>query len=90
MITLRVYFEGRVQGVGFRATVKALARGYDVCGTVRNLADGRVELLASGEADEVEAFLTGIAESVLAGHIRGMTREEISPAAVFQGFSITG
>ena len=45
----RVVFSGRVQGVGFRFTCQSLARGFDVAGYVRNLADGRVELVAEGE-----------------------------------------
>ena len=47
MIGRRVFFEGRVQGVGFRYSVRQLAKGYDVAGWVRNLPDGRVELEAS-------------------------------------------
>jgi len=43
MDRVTVIFTGRVQGVGFRATVRHLSRGYDVTGTVRNLPDGRVE-----------------------------------------------
>ena len=42
MTARHVFFEGRVQGVGFRWTVKNLARGYDVIGWVKNLPDGRV------------------------------------------------
>ena len=37
MISKRVIINGRVQGVGFRYTTKDLARGFDVCGSVRNL-----------------------------------------------------
>jgi acylphosphatase len=56
----RVFFSGRVQGVGFRYTCQSLARGFEVAGFVRNLADGRVELLAEGESGELDAFLSSI------------------------------
>ncbi len=56
MQRLTVHFSGRVQGVGFRATVHRLARDFDVTGRVRNLDDGRVELEAEGNRDELEKF----------------------------------
>ena len=65
-----VWYTGHVQGVGFRAQVLGLARGYDVTGYVQNLADGRVYLHAEGVQTEVEAFTDQIAKS-LDGHIRG-------------------
>lgn len=64
------WYSGRVQGVGFRAEVLAVARGFEVTGYVENLADGRVHLHAEGSEPEVEAFLVGVAER-LEGHIRG-------------------
>jgi acylphosphatase len=79
MERVQVLYSGRVQGVGFRFTVRQIARGYDVTGTVRNLADGRVELIAEGARDEIEAFLTGIAESDLSGFI-AKHHETWSPA----------
>lgn len=69
MQRVTVLYSGRVQGVGFRVTVKQLSCGYDVTGTVRNLPDGRVELIAEGARPELEAFLTGIEESELSGFI---------------------
>jgi acylphosphatase len=48
-----VYFSGRVQGVGFRYTTRNLALGYDVQGYVRNLPDGRVELVMEGPDAEM-------------------------------------
>jgi acylphosphatase len=86
MKSVRVRYEGRVQGVGFRWTVKDLARGFDVAGTVGNLPDGGVEMVAQG--DETDAFLEAVRESVLAGHI---TREEVEPiprVPGLRGFSI--
>lgn len=54
------FFAGRVQGVGFRYTTRNLAIGYDVTGFVRNLSDGRVELVAEGPAKEVESFVEAV------------------------------
>jgi len=56
----RVTYAGRVQGVGFRATAVRIARSHPVTGWVRNLSDGRVELHAEGERDQVAAFLDAV------------------------------
>ena len=56
----RVHFSGRVQGVGFRYTCQSLARDFEVAGYVRNLPDGRVELVAEGDRQEIDNFLTAI------------------------------
>ena len=87
MTARQVFYEGRVQGVGFRFTVKQIARGFEVTGWVRNLADGRVELQCSGERAEVEAFLEAIAESELKAHIKGVTAIPITARAA-RGFEI--
>ena len=44
-----VYFSGQVQGVGFRYTVMRIASTLEVTGHVRNLPDGRVQLIAEVE-----------------------------------------
>ena len=84
----QVFYEGRVQGVGFRYTTRRIATGYDVCGWVRNLNDDRVELLASGDPEEVDAFLVGIRESELGGNIRGEEIHDIDPPPDVRGFTI--
>lgn len=89
MIAKRVIFEGRVQGVGFRYTTKEVALGFDVCGWVRNLADGSVEMQVMGEADEVEDFIREIVEeSAVAHHIRHHLVEDIPPLRDCRGFTI--
>jgi acylphosphatase len=59
-IRRRIYFTGRVQGVGFRYTCRTIARGFEVGGYVRNLPDGRVEVLAEGEPGELDDFAGAI------------------------------
>lgn len=85
----RVYYTGRVQGVGFRWSVKQLASGFEVVGWVRNLDDGRVELQVTGEENEVKAFLEGIGNSHLATHIRQVELAEVDlPTDGVKGFKI--
>ena len=67
---MRIFYSGTVQGVGFRYTTKAAAAGFEVTGTVRNLPDGRVELIAEGARGELEAFRDAIRGAGLAGCIR--------------------
>ena len=89
METKRIIYEGRVQGVGFRYTTKDLARGFDVIGLVKNLPDGTVELIISGETGEVTEFLRELREdSVVAHHIKSVFEEEIAALPDLKGFSI--
>jgi acylphosphatase len=55
-----IYYTGRVQGVGFRATAAEIARDYPVTGWVKNLDDGRVQLLVEGPEASVDAFLKAV------------------------------
>ena len=60
MQRLEARFSGRVQGVGFRATVADLARQFQLCGTVCNVHDGSVKLVAEGDSVELVGFLESI------------------------------
>lgn len=89
MTARRVFYSGRVQGVGFRFSSKQTARGYDVCGWVKNLPDGRVELHAQAwELDEVDAFLNGIQESSLGSHIKERDVRVVAAETSLRGFEI--
>ena len=86
--TVQVFYEGRVQGVGFRYTARRAASGFDVAGYVRNLPDGRVELVASGDACEVDGFLQALRDSELAGHIDNESAGTIPRPDGLRGFEI--
>lgn len=66
-----VLYSGRVQGVGFRQTTVELARSYTLAGTVRNLPDGRVELIIEGTKADIESLLT-----VIRRHFSGYISDE--------------
>ena len=86
----QVYYSGQVQGVGFRATAVSIARRHPgVRGWVRNLADGRVELLADGRADAVEAFLADV-RSRMAEHIASEEVADRDPDDSLTGFRVVG
>ena len=88
MISLQVFYEGHVQGVGFRFTVRHIAKGFDVTGWVRNLPDGRVELHVMGDEGEVRAFLDQVAQSELHSLIRKLTENRLNEAVATRGFDI--
>jgi acylphosphatase len=86
---MHIYYTGRVQGVGFRYTSKNVALGYEVTGIVRNLPDGRVELIAEGAQEELEAFQKGIREAGL-GHFIADEKVAWGDATnEFRGFDIS-
>jgi acylphosphatase len=89
MIARQVFYSGRVQGVGFRVTVKGIARGFEVVGWVKNLPDGRVEMLATAaDSDELMAFLEAIDDSDLASFIKERQIHITQPPTDLRGFTI--
>lgn len=82
-----VYYSGRVQGVGFRFTVRSLAADYAVTGYVRNLPDGRVELVVEGPPDEVAGLLDEVRRT-FSRYIRDAQETDVSPSGRFTGFEI--
>lgn len=81
-------YSGRVQGVGFRYTVKTVATGFEVTGTVRNLDDGRVELIAEAQRAELEEFLVAIRDSEVSRFIRNEQTNWSEAKNEFRGFEI--
>lgn len=55
--SVRIYINGTVQGVFFRGFIKENAERLNVKGFVRNLEDGRVEVFAEGNSDDVNKMI---------------------------------
>lgn len=88
MIARQYFFEGRVQGVGFRYSIKRLAMGFDVVGWVKNIPDGRVELQIMGEEDELDDFLEELHDSALGHHILEQEQFSLPLLEEVKGFTI--
>jgi len=81
------YFSGRVQGVGFRYTVHNLAMQYDIRGYVRNLPDGRVELVAEGQKGEIDHLLDAVSNK-MSGYIKKVDVDVKPPTGEYDHFFI--
>ena len=87
-VRLHGYFSGRGQGVGFRYTGRMLSLVFDVTGWVKNLEDGRVEMLAEGERSELEAFQAAIPNAGLRRFIRDNLAHWSEGTGEFREFEI--
>jgi acylphosphatase len=88
MKRMQIFFSGTVQGVGFRFTAERLARRFPVSGFVRNLDNGRVEVVAEGEEATLVDFLTAIRGSGMEHYIRDVEVHWSDAQGTFTGFGI--
>lgn len=75
--------EGRVQGVGFRAFVAAKAKALGLKGFVRNLPDGRVEVVAEGDRDRLDKLAAWVKRGPRRARVSGV---QIEPAPIDETF----
>ena len=69
---IHVFYSGRVQGVGFRFTTERVALSLGIMGWVKNLPDGRVEVVSEGEEAKLVLFLEKIKNGPMKPYIRGV------------------
>ena len=84
---LHAVFSGTVQGVGFRFTAERLARRFPVAGFVRNLSNGKVEVVVEGEESKVQDFLAQV-EQAFKDYIREVDVKWGKATDEFEGFGI--
>src|SRR5262245_42502919 len=87
-IARRYVISGRVQGVGFRFFTEAAAAREGLHGWVLNLADGRVEITAEGEAEAIARFERKIAHGPPGARVSDFQIDELIPSRLATGFSI--
>ena len=85
---VHVFYSGRVQGVGFRLTAEEIAHGLGVVGWVKNLRDGRVELVAEAEEAALERFLEAIRTGPMKNFISQAEVSWSSAVGTFDEFEI--
>ena len=84
---ITAYFSGMVQGVGLRYTTRRVAARFAVTGFVRNMPDGRVELVVEGRTDEIWSFIEAIRAEM--GHCISKIEENMDTAdGRFKSFEI--
>lgn len=86
-VARRYVIGGRVQGVGFRYFTAAAAAREGVSGWVRNLADGRVEIAAEGDAEAVDRFERAVRHGPPHARVEGVDVTENVPSGA-HGFTI--
>ena len=84
---LHLFFSGRVQGIGFRYTAQDIASQISVCGWVKNLDDGRVEIMAEAEEDVLNNFLEQVKERFLR-YISDVATEWLPASGEFRDFQV--
>ena len=89
MVIARKFFvSGDVQGVGYRFFVQRSSAAHQVRGYVRNLRDGRVEILAEGTAKAVEAFRHDLAAGPTYSRVGTIEELVVEPSGLYSNFRI--
>jgi len=87
MVRQHLWVRGRVQGVWYRGACAEQARTLGVSGWARNLSDGRVEVVAEGEADAVEQLVKWCHQGPPPAQVTGV--ESLTEAAEgLRGFAV--
>lgn len=88
MKTVNIFVTGRVQGVYFRAYTRKQAEIHHVKGWVRNLADGRVEILAQADEERLDLFINWCHKGPMLAKVNEVNVFEQPTREVFATFEI--
>ncbi|MCK4947695.1 MAG: acylphosphatase [Candidatus Aureabacteria bacterium] len=83
-----VFFSGMVQGVGFRFTASRLAGQAGLVGYVKNLHDGKVELMVQGKEEKISDLIYNLKENYFSEYVRDAEVQWLEPVGIYKDFSI--
>ena len=86
-ITVHLVITGRVQGVGYRESMRMVAQALDVTGWVRNCADGSVEATVQGEEQAVERLIAWCHNGPPGANVQFVKADLIEATDAFIAFS---
>jgi len=86
-ICVRCHVSGKVQGVFFRASARHQAQMLRITGYARNMADGRVEILACGEIEALDQFKAWLTRGPDGARVDGVSCEPVDEQRI-SGFSV--
>jgi acylphosphatase len=89
IVARKFLVSGRVQGVAFRWFVLQAAEDLGLTGYVRNLRDGRVEVLAEGADENVLALRQKLAVGPRMAVVTDLNEQELPPSGRWRGFNVT-
>lgn len=87
-VARRFILSGLVQGVGFRFFAQRIAARHQVTGYVQNLPDGRVEAMAEGTAENVEAFKHDLVAGPVNSVVENIEEINIEPISTYKSFRV--
>ena len=88
MIRAHITVEGRVQGVGYRANTRRMANQLKLKGWVRNLRDGRVEIIVEGEEEMVDRLIQWCHRGPTSAYVSKVSSEKSEAKREFDRFRV--
>ena len=88
LVARRFLISGHVQGVGYRFFALRAAARHEITGTVRNLPDGRVEVIAEGDREAIEGFRNELATGPYLARVSGLDEIDIPATGRYREFRI--
>lgn len=88
IIRVTAFVHGYVQGVGFRWFTRAKALELGLIGSATNMGDGRVEIIAEGKADAVDALMEWLRTGDTPGTVDDVVEQRAAPRHDLKGFNV--